>query len=164
MWLRTCSFSEFFLHEAKSIEETRMHSSRTRTTCSLAYCEGGSPCQGVPAQGDLLVRRCLPGGVPCDLSHHAFDVTCMLLPHQLRPTNSAAAYILLVGHVTCKACWDTTTSPPPCCGQNSWYMLLKTLPCPKLRLRAVIIELVAQFVMKFISWYLAWQTWSCCDW
>ena len=47
-------------------------------------------------------------GVPCDLSHHAFDVTCMLPPHQLRPTNSAAAYILLVGHVTCKGCWDTT--------------------------------------------------------
>ena len=45
--------------------------------------------------------------MPCDLSHHAFDVTCMLPPHQLRPTNSAAAYILLVGHVTCKACWDT---------------------------------------------------------
>ena len=39
---------------------------------------------------------CDPGGVPCDLSHHAFDViTCMLPPHQLRPTNSAAAYIVL---------------------------------------------------------------------
>ena len=49
-------------------------------------------------------------GVPCDLSHHAFDVTCMLSPHQLRASNNAAAYILLVGHVTCKACWDT----PPC--------------------------------------------------
>ena len=35
-------------------------------------------------------------GVPCDLSHHAFDVTCMLSPHQLRPTNSAAAYIVVV--------------------------------------------------------------------
>ena len=46
------------------------------------------------------------GGVwPCDLSHHAFDVTCMLPPHQLRPTNSAAPYIVLVGHVTC--------TPPP---------------------------------------------------
>ena len=44
--------------------------------------------------------------------HHAFDVTCMLPPHQLRPTNSPAAYILLVGHVTYKACWDTIPSPP----------------------------------------------------
>ena len=28
-----------------------------------------------------------------------------------------------------------TCTPP--CGQNSWHMLLKILPCPKLRLRAV---------------------------
>ena len=47
------------------------------------------------------------GDVPCDLSHHAFDVTCMLPPHQLRHINSAPVYILLPGHVTCKACWDT---------------------------------------------------------
>ena len=33
------------------------------------------------------------------------------------------------------ACWDTT--PPPPRGQNSWHTLLKILPCPKLRLRAV---------------------------
>ena len=56
-------------------------------------------------------------GVPRDLPHHVFDVTYMLPPHQLRPTNSAAAYILLVGHVTCKACWDT---PPP------WNRILNT--------------------------------------
>ena len=37
----------------------------------------------------------------------------MLPPHQLRPTNSAATYILLVGHVTCNACWDTHPPPPP---------------------------------------------------
>ena len=80
--------------------------------------------RGVSTQGGVVC----PGGVPCDLSHHAFDVTCMLPPHQLRPTNSAAAYILLVGHETCKACWDTT-SPPPY-GQNSWDTLLKILPCP----------------------------------
>ena len=35
----------------------------------------------------------------------------MLPPHQLRPTNSAAAYILLVGHVICEACWDTPLQP-----------------------------------------------------
>ena len=28
---------------------------------------------------------------------------------------------------------------PPACGQNSWHTLLKILPCPKLRLRAVKI-------------------------
>ena len=63
--------------------------------------------EGPPSGGVLH-----PGGVPCDLSHHAFDVTCMLPPHQLRHINSAPAYILLPGHVTCKACWDT--HPPPC--------------------------------------------------
>ena len=74
---------------------------------------------GVSYPGGLLTRGAYLGGllprgvsylgdVPCDLSHHAFDVTCMLPPHQLKPTNSAAAYILLAGHVTCKASWDTT--------------------------------------------------------
>ena len=70
-------------------------------------CLGVSPClRGLLARGPPCQR-----GIPCDLSHHSFDVTCMLPPHQLRPTNSAAAYIVLVGHVTCKASWNTT--PPP---------------------------------------------------
>ena len=57
------------------------------------------------------MHGCWVGSVPCDPSHHAFDVTCMLPPHQLRHINSAPAYILLPGHVTCKACWDTHPSP-----------------------------------------------------
>ena len=36
------------------------------------------------------------GGVPCDLSHHAFDVICMLSPQQLRLNSNVAAYIVLV--------------------------------------------------------------------
>ena len=48
---------------------------------------GGVSAKGVSAGG--------VGGVPCDLSHDAFDVTCMLPPHQLRPNTSAAAYIVL---------------------------------------------------------------------
>ena len=58
----------------------------------------GSPSWGFLHSGGVLHPRGSPswGGVPCDLSHHAFDVTCMLPAHQLRPTNSAAAYILLV--------------------------------------------------------------------
>ena len=66
---------------------------------------GGSPPGGSPSRGCVCV--------PCDLSHHAFDVTCMLPPHQLRHTNFAPAYIL-PGHVTCNASWDT--HPP--CGQT----------------------------------------------
>ena len=66
---------------------------------------GGSPSGGFSIWGGSPSQ----GGVPCDLSHHAFDVTCMLPPHQLRHINSAPAYILLPGHVTCKACWETHT-------------------------------------------------------
>ena len=63
-----------------------------------AWLPGGTHgCQGV-----CMVAR--GGGVPCDLSHHAFDVTCILSPHQLRASSYAPAYIL-VGHVTCM--------PPP---------------------------------------------------
>ena len=68
---------------------------------------GGSPSGGSPSRGALHLGGSqvggaggggfsIQGGVPYDLSHHAFDVTCMLPAHQLRPTNSAAAYILLV--------------------------------------------------------------------
>ena len=62
----------------------------------------------------------LPGGcMPCDLCHHAFDVTCMLSLLQLRLNRNAAAYIVLV-------MWHAR--PPP--GKNCWHMLLKILPCP----------------------------------
>ena len=44
----------------------------------------------------------------------------------------------------------TPPPPPPPRGQNSWHTLLKILPCPKLRLRAVNI---AQMYTKFLfSW------------
>ena len=62
--------------------------------------------------GDSAWGVSVQGGVPCDLSHHAFDVTCMLSCHQLRLITSAAAYIVF-GHVTCGACWDTSPPPPP---------------------------------------------------
>ena len=67
-------------------------------------------------------------GVPYDLSHHAFDVTRMLSLHQLRGSTNAAAYILLVGHVTCArpiACWDA--SPPPPITDEKWQWLPETL-------------------------------------
>ena len=60
----------------------------------------------VVAGGCMVAGGMVTGGhvwlgvcVPCDLSHHAFDVTCMLSPHQLRASSYAPAYIL-VGHVT----------------------------------------------------------------
>ena len=77
------------------------------------HAPGGCLFLGCLLPGGLLPGGLLPGagwlllggGVPCDISHHAFDVTCMLPPHQLRHINSAPAYILLPGHVTCKACY-----------------------------------------------------------
>ena len=112
-------------------DRTRMHSSGMHTARLLTVSQHALwPCGGVPARPECLRRMpvggvcllgCLPGGicprggvcpdrmsaqghVPCDLSHLAFDVTCMLRPHQLRHITSAPAYILLPGHVTCKAC------------------------------------------------------------
>ena len=73
------------------------------------YLPGGGVCPGGVCQGEVSAhwRVC----VSCDLSHHAFDVTCMLSLHQLRLITSVAAYIVF-GHVTCDACWDTYPPPP----------------------------------------------------
>ena len=55
------------------------------------YLPGGTCWQGgVPVQGVYLPE----GGRPRDLSHHAFDVTCMLPPHQLSVSTCAALYIV----------------------------------------------------------------------
>ena len=69
----------------------------------------GGLSRGVSAQGSVCSGRCLPKGgvypegmsvcprgVPCDLSHHAFVVTCMLSLLQLRLKSNAVAYIVLV--------------------------------------------------------------------
>ena len=54
-----------------------------------------------------------------------------------------------------KACWDTTsnacwaTTPPP---WTEWQRGVKILPCPKLRLRAVIINIDPQ-VVEIITYY-----------
>ena len=81
--------------------------------CQGACVVAGGACVVV---GGCVVARgaCMVAGghawllgwvcVLCDLSHHAFDVTCMLSQHQLRASSYAPAYIL-VGHVTCM--------PPP---------------------------------------------------
>ena len=57
-----------------------MHSSRMRTARSLTASQGGI----------------CPGCVPCDLSHHAFDVTCLLPLLRLRLKSNAAHYIVVV--------------------------------------------------------------------
>ena len=56
--------------------------------------------------GAVCTVRCLPGGVPCDLSHYAFEVTWMLSLVQLRLKSNAGVYIVLVMWPG-KEYWDT---------------------------------------------------------
>ena len=68
-----------------------------------------------------------PGGVPA----WSGGVTC-LVP-------GGCTYLVRGGGLPAwsRGVYLVRHSPP--CGQNSWHTLLKILPCPKLRLRAVII-------------------------
>ena len=59
-----------------------------------AWLQGGCSCRG--------------GLGSCDLSHHAFDVTCMLPPHQLSVSTCAAPYI-----VWPRCMLGYTHAPPP---------------------------------------------------
>ena len=68
-----------------------------------------------PAQWPSGGGVCL-GCVSCDLSHHAFDVTCILSQHQLSVNISATAYIVwprcMLGYTP----------------QTEWQTDVKTLP------------------------------------
>ena len=101
--------------------------------------QGGTCPGGLPAHGGACLGQggTCPGGwvpvqgVSCDLSHHAFDVTYMLPPHQQSVSTSAAAYIVwprcMLGY-----------NPPL---WTEWQTGAKILPCPKLRLRVVTMDL-----------------------
>ena len=120
-------------------KSTRLHSSRIRTACSLTVspsmlCSGGG---GVP--GPRVMPG--PGGGLCSQGG------CLVLGVCLVPEGC-----LLWGGA-CSwgwgACWGMGWYPTMYwgrspCGQNSWHTLLKILPCPKLRLRAVNILVVFQ--------------------
>ena len=104
-----------------------MHSSRMRTARGSSHPRGGvclSACWDTP-------RRCRPGNPPMGVGLETPLGVGLETPQD-----------------TCKACWDTTcnacldTTPHVTCEQNSWHTLLKILPCPKLRLRAVIKYIV----------------------
>ena len=114
-----------------------MHIACWLTVSPSVHCSGGG---------------CLPRGVPCDLSHHAFDVSCMLSCHQLRLITSAAAYIVF-GHVTCGVCWDT----PPL---DRMTDKCKNITLANFVLRAVKIQIVLLtwihpvFKLKFTRLYV----------
>ena len=56
-----------------------------------AWLQGGR----VWLQGACMVAgECVVARGSCDLSHHAFDVTCMLPPHQLSVSTCSAPYIV----------------------------------------------------------------------
>ena len=108
-----------------------MHSSRMRT--GRAVTAGGLFAQvGVSAGGGAVCLMGVSAGgavVSYDLSHHAFDVTCMLSQHQLNVNTSAAAYIVwpwcMMGY-----------NPPPV---NRMTDRCKNITLPQLCLRAVNI-------------------------
>ena len=102
-----------------------------RTARALTIQGGGVFWGRGPAQGSLP-RGCLSRGVPCDLSHHAFDVTYMLSQHQLSVYTNAAAYIVVVGHVTQVHAGVYTPV-------NRMTDRCKNITFLQLRLRAVII-------------------------
>ena len=115
-----------------------MRTARSLTVSSRGVClgvsvQGGLSAGGVSAQGVVCLEGACLGGVPCDLSHNAFDVTWMLSLHQLRLITSTAAYIAF-GHVTCDACWDIHPS------LDKMTDTCKKLPFHKLRLLAVTIQ------------------------
>ena len=91
--------------------------------CPGGVCPGGvmwgCMSRGVSVQG-VSARGLSAWGWSCDLSHHAFDVTCMLPPHQLSVNTSAAAYIVwprcMLGY-TAPLLW------------TEWQTGVKILPC-----------------------------------
>ena len=67
----------------------------------------------------------------------------------------------------CCTCWGEGAPNPggrylprysPTCEQNSWHTLLKILPCPKLRLRAVIKHSLKLTILKSLRFRLC-STW-----
>ena len=87
---------------------------------------GGVSALGVSAPGVVSAPRGVSalgvgvsalGGIPCALSHHAFDVTCMLPPHQLRHINCAAA-----AYIVWPRCMLGYTPTPTPCGQNHRHL------------------------------------------
>ena len=107
---------------------TRMHSSRMRTARSLTVSHG-------------ICHACLPPRMlPCHTSPHH---TCPR--HACSPTMHAPRHMCPLPH-----------TPPyharPPVEQNSWHTLLKILPCPKLRLRAVMRKIRIMLHADIYKW------------
>ena len=112
-----------------------MHTSHSLTVSPSMHCAGGGAWSGGSALGGAWSRGCLlggawSGGVPCLWGG-------VLVPGEwcLVPGGGCLLWgrCLVPGGV-----WYPSMhwGRPPC-ERNSWHTLLKILPCPKLRLRAV---------------------------
>ena len=124
---------------------TGMHSSRMRTARSLTISH--SICHVHPPATRPSCHTCPP---TMNAPHHACP-----LPHT-PPTMHAPPPCMPL----CHAHPAPTTHAPPChgrppCGQNSWQTLLKILPCPKLRLRAVTKALTILIDDLYDPWWEA---------
>ena len=90
------------------------------------YLPRGLPAQGsVPTQVEFLPWGYLPRGVLYHVTYpimHLMLPVCCLLTNWDQPTVQLLIYCWLVTYVTCKACWDTTTSPP----WTEWQTRVKT--------------------------------------
>ena len=103
-----------------------------RGVCPGGCLPRGCLPRGVSAQGVSAWGCVCPGGRgwSCDLSHHAFDVTCMPPPHQLSVSTCTDPYIVWPG---CMLGYTPLWT--------EWQTGAKILPCPKIRLRVVIMVL-----------------------
>ena len=113
-----------------------MHPSRMRTARSLTVsrniCHTSQPCHACPLPCMPPAMHPLACTTPC---HTCPPLPCMpptmQIPHHACPpaTYPPAVHIPL----PCMPSLPHITPPrhacPPC-GQNSWHMLLKILPCP----------------------------------
>ena len=129
-----------------------MHSRRMRTARALTIGWGG----GVPAHGGHL-----PGGAPARgctwlgcVPAWGVPARGMYLPREMYLPGGCTYWGYLPGGCTClggvpaQGVYLPGSLPTqeewvpeqvlPLCGQNTWHTLLKILPCPKLRLRAVM--------------------------
>ena len=149
-WLHTTSKAKyivihfyFYVLGVIRYQKTRMHSSRMRTARSSSHHGGSLHTPPPQSMYPHPLEQAPPWLDPPQLPPWVWTwrPSSGQIPLGCGPENlqGMLRYHASPLETCCKACWDTTCnacwdSPPQ---QNSWHTLLKILPCPKLRLRAV---------------------------
>ena len=139
------------LNHALSVQRTRIHSSRMCTAHSLTVSR--HILCNPPSNHACPPQPCMPPcNHACPPSNHTCPLATMHPPHNhacppqpcMPPTTTDATPLQPLMPPSNHSFPLATTHAPPATmhtprGQNSWHTLLKILPCPKLRLRAVNI-------------------------